>query len=280
MSDCPFDRLGPATPESPIVLAVPHAGRRYPDALIAALRVPLAAATALEDRLVDAVAIAARRRETLFVANRPRAWIDLNRAETERDPRIEEGFGAMALPFLSAKVRGGLGLIPRRVAAAGDLWARRLTAAEVHARIVSDHRPWHSAIGEELAATRARFGIAVLIDIHSMPPLREEGAAQLVIGDRFGRSASARLVARAEHAARSAGLRTALNTPYAGGHTLDRHGDPRHGVHAVQIEIDRSLYLDDRLAELGPGFERAAQALGAIIAAIADEAAPHALAAE
>ena len=124
--ECAFDRFGDDPPLSPIVLSVPHAGRDYPLALRAALRVPLAAATVLEDRYIDAVALAAHRDEALFVQRRARAWIDLNRSEQERDPAIDEGAAWTAMPHASAKLRGGLGLVPRRVAGAGELWRRRL----------------------------------------------------------------------------------------------------------------------------------------------------------
>lgn len=275
-----FVRHGPAEPLSPVVLSVPHAGRDYPPALVAALRVPLAALRPLEDRHADALALAARRDETLFVATRPRAWIDLNRAEHERDPRLDDGAWAHGAP-VSAKIRSGLGLVPRRVASAGDIWARRLGADEVQRRIHEDHRPWHAAITASLAAARARFGIAVLLDIHSMPPLGSpETAPRLVPGDRFGKSAAARFLGRIDGVARAHGVRTAANAPYSGGHMLERHGEPRRGVHAIQLEFDRSLYLDSALDQPGPGLDGAVRLLRDLIDAVADEALPGAIAAE
>lgn len=275
-----FDRYGPVSPESPVVLSVPHGGRDYPDALLACLRVPAIALRALEDRHADSLALAARRDETLFVATRARAWIDLNRAEHERDPQIDEGAHLIGRP-LSSKVRSGLGLVPRRVGTVGQLWRGRFAADDVAARIHADHRPYHLALGEALAAARARFGIAVLLDIHSMPPLgAPESAPRLVIGDRFGRSAAARFGARVEGVARRHGVAIAANTPYAGGHILERHGDPRRGVHALQLEFDRSLYLDAALDQLGAGAAPATALLRATIDALADEALPDALAAE
>ena len=275
-----FDRHGPVPPESPVVLSAPHGGRDYPESLIEALRVPPAALRALEDRHVDSLALGARRDETLFVATRARAWIDLNRAEHERDPQIDEGAHLLGRP-LSTKVRSGLGLVPRRVGTLGQLWRGRFAAEDVMARIHADHRPYHLALGEALAAARARFGIALLLDIHSMPPLgAPESAPRLVIGDRFGRSAAARFGARLEAVVRRHGIAVATNTPYAGGHILERHGDPRRGVHALQLELDRSLYLDSALDALGPGAEAVTALLRAIIDALADEALPGALAAE
>jgi N-formylglutamate amidohydrolase len=273
--------IGPADPETPLILSVPHAGRDYPPSLCAALGVPLAALRPLEDRHVDAVAMAARLEESMIIARRPRAWIDLNRSEDERDPSIEEAGVAQRLPHRSPRVRSGLGLVPRRAGGSGPIWRRRWLTAEIEARIEQDHRPYHRAVATLLARARQRFGIAVLIDLHSMPPLTPAGSApQLVIGDRFGRSAAPRLVARIEDAARSLGLRAAMNAPYAGGHLLERHAAPASGIHAIQIELDRSLYLDEGLDQPGPGLSRTAAALRDMLDAVLDDVMPQRLAAE
>ena len=275
-----FHRHGPEDPVSPVVLSVPHAGRDYPLQLRAALRVPLSALRPLEDRHVDSLALAARGGETLFIAERARAWIDLNRAEHERDPKLDDGASMKTQP-LSAKLRSGLGLVPRRVAAAGDIWRRRLSGEEVAARIHADHRPYHAALAAALTAARDRFGVAVLLDLHSMPALGPaDTAPRIVLGDRFGRSAGSRFLSRLEGVARAHGIACAVNAPYSGGHILDRHADPRMGVHAIQIEFDRALYLDEFLDQPGPGLRPVARALRAMIDAIADEALPGALAAE
>ncbi|MGR6329244.1 N-formylglutamate amidohydrolase [Sphingomonas sp. XXL09] len=268
--DASFDLLGTEPPASPVVLSVPHAGRAYPPALVAALRVPATALALLEDRHIDQVAAAARGVETMLVQRRPRAWIDLNRSEEERDAKVDEGVRPQGQPALSAKLRSGLGLIPRRAGAAGDLWRRRFTAAEVAARIAADHRPYHAMLAGRLAAARSHFGVAVLLDIHSMPSLGN--ATRIVIGDRFGKSAAPRFVARLEAEAMRVGLGVALNTPYAGGHILARHADPARGVHAIQIEFDRALYLDAALDELGSGFAQTVALLRRMIAAVEDEA--------
>jgi len=267
-----FDLLGPDAPASPVVLSVPHAGRAYPPELLAAIRVPAAALAVLEDRHVDAVALAARTAETTLIQHTPRAWIDLNRAEDERDPQVDDGARAHATPHRSAKVRSGLGLVPRRAGAAGDLWRRRFADAEVLGRIAAHHRPYHEALAAALAAAQARFGVAVLLDLHSMPPLPAPDPARVVIGDRFGRSAAARLVARVEAAASAHGLKAVLNAPYAGGHLIDRHARPARGVHAIQLELDRLLYLDSSLSGPGPGLARTAALVRAVLAGLADEA--------
>ena len=264
-----FDRLGPAAPASPVVVSVPHAGRDYPLALRAALRVPLSSLLPLEDRHIDRVALAARTTEIMFVQRLPRAWIDLNRGEEERDPRVDEGAPAALPPQQTAKLRSGLGLVPRRASGAGEIWRRRFPADDIAARIAHDHRPYHAALAETLAATRAVFGIAVLVDLHSMPPI---DGAQLVIGDRFGRSCGSRFVARIEAECGAIGLRSAINAPYAGGYILDRHGAPGRGIHAVQIELDRALYLDGRHEAPGPGVAHSVALVGRILAALEDEA--------
>jgi N-formylglutamate amidohydrolase len=268
-----------------VILSVPHAGRDYPAALIEAAAVPRARLETLEDRFADAlIADAVAAGATAFVARRARAWIDLNRDERELDPAMIDASAPLVHTIGSARVRGGLGLIPRRVTGGGDIYRRRLSATEVEARIVGDHRPWHAALSETLAAARARFGIAVLLDCHSMPPVARTGdePPRIVIGDRYGRSAASRLVDCVEASAGRAGLRHARNSPYAGGYALDRHGRPASAIHAIQIEIDRSLYLAHDLRAAGSGMPRIRAFLAGLFAALAEEALPPppALAAE
>lgn len=266
-----FDRFGANPPASPVVVSVPHAGRDYPLQLRAAAAVPVASMLALEDRHADTLALAAHGDETLFIQRRARAWIDLNRAEDERDPLIDDGARPIPAGAAAVKLRSGLGLIPRRAAPGVTLWRRRLTDDEVRQRIAEDHRPYHAALGEALMAARDRFGAALLIDLHSMPPLPGPLGAQVVLGDRFGRSAGARLVHRIEGEVTAAGVTAALNTPYSGGHILSRHGRPASGVHAIQVEIDRRLYLDAGLNMPGKALAATAAMLRRLIDAAADE---------
>lgn len=279
----PFDRFGGTIPASPVIVSVPHAGRDYPAALLAALRVPFVAVTVLEDRYVDAVALLAHKDETMLIQRRARAWIDLNRNEQERDPAIDEGARASGTPIASAKVRGGLGLIPRRVAGAGDLWRRRFGADDIATRITQDYRPYHAALTGALQAARARFGIAVLLDVHSMPSLGP-GGPRIVLGDRHGRSAGARFVDAIERTVRAAEIPCSRNTPYAGAHILDTQAQGGV-VHAIQIEFDRTLYLDPAGDLPGDGLHKTARLLRAMIETVEAEAsgritAPHAIAAE
>lgn len=246
-------------PMMPVLLSVPHAGRDYPAELLANLRVAAADLIRLEDRYADRLvqsAIAAG--YPVIVAQRARAWIDLNRAETDIDFGMLSDMRDHERPATpSAKARGGLGLFPRRLQACGELWQRPMTADDANRRIEHYHRPYHRAVSETLQAMRARFGIAVLIDVHSMPPLPAHinsgsvagGPPNLVVGDRFGRSAASIYAELAMARGKAAGMETALNSPYSGDYILQIHGNPRNGVHAVQLEIDRSHYLDSQLRE-------------------------------
>ena len=238
---------------APVLLSVPHAGRDYRPAHRARLRPPVERITALEDRLIDEVA----REQGIapaVIARLPRAWIDLNRHEAEIDPGLVEGAVASRL-MLTPKVRNGLGLVPRRLAGVGELWRGRLSLDEVEARIETAHRPYHAALKQHLAQALDRYGVAILIDLHSMPPLGRQGtepAPRVVLGNRFGHSAAAWVTACIGATCTRFGLSWRENSPYAGGHIVERHGAPARGVHAVQLEIDRSLYLESALDQCDP----------------------------
>lgn len=283
----PFFRVGPERPASPVVLSVPHAGRDYSAALLAASRLPRATLETLEDRLVDRLVWRATAAgATAFIARIPRAEVDLNRDEREIDPALV----APPLPsgsiVQSARTRGGIGLIPSRITGAGPIWHHRLAREELVRRIEQVHRPYHAALAAALDQARARFGTAVLLDCHSMPPRphgdRESAPATLVFGDRHGTTIAPDLLEAAVAAARTLGYRTACNAPYAGGYVASRHGRPERGIHALQIELDRSAYLDKELRSPGPGFDGACRLIAAIVEAIETRLldAPGAIAAE
>ena len=252
-TDPAFSILGPDRPQSPLLLAVPHAGRVYPPEITQQARVPMERLRALEDRHADRlVEQAVAEGATAIVAHVARAVIDLNRDPREIDPAMIDGAISADRLLLSGKVRAGLGLFPRRLPSCGELWRGRMPLDESERRIAYAHTPYHLAITERIEAIRAVFGVAVLIDCHSMPPLpvrQAGGAVRIVVGDRFGAGASAAVVDVAMAVIEGAGLRAARNHPYAGGYTIDRHGRPRRHIHAIQIEFDRSLYLDAALDE-------------------------------
>jgi N-formylglutamate amidohydrolase len=284
-ADPPFNHFGPADAMFPLVISVPHAGRCYPNAMQALARLPEIRLRPLEDRYADALATTAFASGIQgIVANTARAWIDLNRDVQECDPGlIDMPYGEA--PLVSAKVRGGLGLIPRRITGGGDIWRRRITAIDVADRIAQHHKPYHDALDERLSRAWARFGVAILLDIHSMPTIPENAngpSPQIVIGDSFGRTAHDRFTARAAAIAEQHGFITALNHPYAGGHILARHAQPQRGRHAIQIEVDRRLYLDSALDRPSERLESVQRFIAQIAFGLIDEALerPLAIAAE
>lgn len=282
-ADPPFFRIGPDKPASPVVLSVPHAGRDYSAALLRASRLPRHKLETLEDRLVDrlvwrATAIGA----AAIVARTPRAEIDLNRDEREIDPATVVPTPPARSILQSPRTRGGLGLIPTRISGSGAIWLHRIGQDELRRRIEHVHHAYHAALEQALEQARACFGVAILLDCHSMPPRSGQDEADLVFGDRHGTSIASEYLEAAIGAALGAGYTVARNNPYAGGYITARHGRPDRNVHALQVEIDRALYLAEDLREPGPGFDRAAALLGSIAGALAEAAtAPrHAIAAE
>ena len=238
-----------------MLLSVAHAGRAYPDWLAAQARGGRAALESLEDPWVDRLvepAIAAGIGAVIALA--PRAAIDCNRAHDDVDPAVVRDAG-FTRP--TARARGGLGIIPGRTAAQGHLWHRPIDRPELEARLAEAHRPFHDAIRAELHRLVERFASALLLDCHSMPS-PPGGGPDIVFGDRYGRTAAGWLTAEALRVARAAGFTAALNDPFAGGHTIERHGAPRRGVHALQVEIDRRCYLAADGRSTGPGFGRVA----------------------
>jgi N-formylglutamate amidohydrolase len=239
----------------PVLLSVPHSGRDYPDWLIAMASGGRSALVALEDPLVDRLAWRALTRGVgAVIARTPRAAIDCNRAEDEIDPAVIEGGRRLRL---SARARGGLGIVPARTPAHGFLWRRAITVRQLEDRLDQAHRPYHLAIKEQLGLLTDRFGCAILLDCHSMPP-PPAGIAPVVFGDCHGRTADAWVSHEAVRIASDLGFAAGLNDPFAGGHIIDRHSAPARGIHALQIEIDRRAYLDPGLGAPGPGFGRAA----------------------
>ncbi len=256
---------------APVVLSVPHAGREYPSGLAARLRVPMASIRPLEDRfadqLVDPVLTAG---VPTIIADVPRLMIDLNRAPDDLDPDFVRG-GHHRGAHISAKARAGLGLIPTRLWGVGALWRAPFDAEDVAERLRTVHTPYHEAVARALAQAKRRWTTALLIDLHSMPPLSVTDSPDIVIGDRFGSSAGVQITATAETTLTSLGFRVAINAPYAGGYIISRHADPRAHVHALQIEVDRRLYLDAALDQPGPGMKRMQYALARLIHALHEE---------
>lgn len=261
----------------PVLVAVPHAGRHYPEPLLAGMRDPERAGLRLEDRYADLLAlrIVEQTGAGLIVAHAPRAMIDLNRAPNEMDwEMLAEGRPAgQAHLRTGRRARGGLGLVPRRLPGMGEIWRGRLTRSDLDARISGVHAPYHGALAAELAELRQRWGSALLIDLHSMPPLAagKHGSAEFVLGDRFGSSCAGALCAAAFDHLASCGRRAAHNRPYAGGYILDRHAAPSQGLHGIQLEVCRASYLDEHLDEPGESFEELSAVLAGLVRRLAEE---------
>lgn len=256
--------LRPATGALPVLVSVPHAGRDYPPEVLALALHGLPSLRRLEDPLVDRlIGGAVDAGAGAAVALTPRAVVDCNRAEDEIDPTVVAVAKDSAL---SARARGGLGIVPGRIAGYGPLWRRPIAGDELENRLAQVHRPFHAAISGELARIHAAFGCALLIDCHSMPSVA--GVADVVIGDRHGRTAAPWIRSELVRLIAAAGLTAAVNDPFAGGHVVERHGSPARGIHAVQLEIGRALYLRPGEPALSDGAPRIRDLIAAIAASL------------
>ncbi|MEH6662558.1 MAG: N-formylglutamate amidohydrolase [Parasphingorhabdus sp.] len=236
----------------PVLVSVPHAGREYPPELLDNLNVPASHLLRLEDRYSDRLAASAIASGfPSIIARKPRAWVDLNRNRTEIDPDMVIGMDPSQTSQKSKKVRGGLGLLPRRLHGAGDLWRNKWSYQHVIERIEQDHEPYHAMVANLLDQIRSVFGCALLLDLHSMPSIFDENHNKIgfVLGDRFGRSCESRYVELAAGHFRMHGHLVQTNHPYSGSYILERHGRPSRNIHAFQLEVDRSLYLDQYMRE-------------------------------
>ena len=250
----PARLLGPAVPRHPVILSVPHAGRVWTDAMRARAAYSPDALRPLEDRHADAlVATAVEAGFTALVAQTPRAWVDLNRAPDDLDwPRL----AGEPARTVSARAAAGIGIVPDRMARLGSIWCERLSRVDVTERVRAVHAPFHDRLAALMDEAARRFGHVLLLDVHSMP--QQAGRRiDIALGTRRGRSVAGEWAARARGLLAAGGRRVAIDTPYAGAHIAERHGDPRRGRHVLQFEICRSLYLDGREDGTGPGLERA-----------------------
>ncbi len=259
------------------VFSSPHSGREYPAEMIARSRLNARQLRRSEDAFVDELFAAAPGfGAPLLRADAPRAWVDLNRGPEELDPALIEGVRAAGL---NPRLAAGLGVIPRVVAEGVAIYSGKITREEASARLNQCWRPYHDALDALLAEARDRAGIAVLIDCHSMPsdairnaPYVRGQRPEVVLGDRFGVSCAPWLTALAEQAFTDAGFRVIRNAPFAGGYITQRYGRPGRGVHALQIELDRALYLDEKRLEKSSRFASVQAALRPVVAALAGAA--------
>jgi N-formylglutamate amidohydrolase len=246
----PFDVLAPTEQSAPFVFCSPHSGRIYPAAFLAQSRLDPLSLRKSEDGYVDQLFEGVAELGAPLVSARfPRAFIDANREPFELDPTL---FVEPLPDFAnsqSARVVGGLGTIPRIVADGEDIYARRLHLRDAMARIDRLYKPFHAMLASLIENTRRRFGYAILIDCHSMPSTLlaqpEQSRPDFVIGDRYGASCDPRLVRCLRDALGGLGYDSQANRPYAGGFITEHYGRPGRGVHAIQLEINRGLYLDE-----------------------------------
>lgn len=257
-----FSVSGDSDGRWPLVMASPHSGRDYPAEFLAASRLSVPQLRRAEDPFVDELLDGVHGVPVLR-ARHGRAYLDLNRAADELDPAMIDGALGFT-PHVTDRVTAGLGVLPRIAAQGLDIYRRRIPAAEAEARLQRLHRPWHARIAELLARAQARHGYAILIDCHSMPQPAGVLPPQVVIGDRHGSSASPALVTLIERHFAAAGWRVGRNIPYAGGHTTAFHGAPAAGIHAVQVELDRSLYMDGQRLLRHDGLPRVAAHLAGL----------------
>lgn len=251
MTDPAFDLALPVRQLSCVIFASPHSGRDYPAVFLRDSLLDERAIRSSEDAFVDQLFDAAPDYGApLLSARVPRAYVDLNRGADELDPAVIAGVQRRGH---NPRVASGLGVIPRVVANGRQIHRGKLSRTEAQARLDRFWHPYHATLQRMLTDTRAQFGQAILVDCHSMPHEAIENMLggrgnrpEVVLGDRFGAAADGEVVDRIEAAFSAAGLRVARNAPFAGAYVAQAYGRPARGQHAVQIEIDRSIYMDER----------------------------------
>ena len=270
--DPPFEVVEPAALTCPLVFSSPHSGSVYPRRFLDGARLDASALRRSEDAFVDELfAGVTTLGAPLLRARFPRAYLDLNREAYELDPRMFEGRLPGFANTRSVRVAGGLGTIARVVGESQEIYAGKLSVTEALARIERLYKPYHARLRELLDRAQSKFGMAILVDCHSMPsmPSGALGAdkrvvTDFVVGDRYGTSAAVELVQVLERAMRERGFVVQRNKPYAGGYITEHYGTPPAGVHAIQIEVNRAIYMDEGRLERGPRFAQMAADIVAI----------------
>jgi N-formylglutamate amidohydrolase len=267
--DPPFDVLEPVVPTSPLVFSSPHSGAVYPSRFLAAAKLDATTLRRSEDAYVDELfAGVVGHGAPLIRARFPRAYLDLNREPYELDPRMFDGRLPVFANTRSVRVAGGLGTIARVVGDSQEIYGEKLKLEEALARIDKLYKPYHRSLRLLLERAQQVFGLAVLVDCHSMPsvssvPLPENVTdrkikADFVLGDRYGTSCETAMVDTVEYELRRLGYKVMRNKPYAGGFITEHYGDPANQFHALQIEVNRGLYMDERTMDKAPRFAQIA----------------------
>jgi len=272
-ADTPFDVLNPSRQTVPFVFASPHSGRVYPDAFIAAARLDPVTLRRSEDAFLDELFAAAPYFcAPLLRAHFPRAYVDPNREAFELDPAMFQDRLPSHCNTTSPRVKAGLGTVARVVTSGEEIYRGKLSYADALDRIERLYKPYHAELARLIAETRRRFGTCVLIDCHSMPsiggPMDQDPGLRrvdMVLGDAHGTSCAPAVTETAERILTSLGFAVARNLPYAGGYTTRHYGQPHEGVHALQVEINRALYMDERAVARGPGLPALAETLARFV---------------
>ena len=256
-----LDRRFPSRHAVPLVIASPHSGADYPDDLLASSRLDPLTLRRSEDSFVDEIfAAAPELGAPLLAARFPRAYLDVNREAWELDPTMFSDVLPSFVNTRSPRVRMGLGTIARVVASGEEIYARKLRFAEARERVDRLYHPYHHALRQLVDQTEAGFGGYLLLDCHSMPSAASavggQDAADIVLGDCHGAACAPRIVEAARAFLAQRNFAVVLNAPYAGGFTTGHYGNPRQARHALQIEINRALYMDERSYRRKPGFDR------------------------
>jgi N-formylglutamate amidohydrolase len=275
----PFELADPDEITSPLVFSSPHSGSVYPASFIEKARLDESTLRRSEDAHVEALfASASCVGAPLLYARFPRAYLDLNREPYELDQRMFEERLPEFVNTRSLRVAAGLGTIPRVVADAREIYAAKLTVEDAFQRIESLYKPYHRVLRCLMERALRRFGVAVLVDCHSMPTHvpRETAPARskrpnvdFVIGDRFGQSCSPQIVEAIEQALQQLGYKVQRNRPYAGGYITESYGKPASGWHAVQIEVARRLYMNESTLERNEKFDSVVEHLGEVVRLLA-----------
>jgi N-formylglutamate amidohydrolase len=265
----------PATRRSCAMFSSPHSGADYGEAFIGATLLGPVQIRSSEDAFVDELfAAAPAAGAPLLAARVPRACIDLNRAPDDLDPALITG---TTRRYLNARIAAGLGVIPRVVAEGRPIIEGKLSLAEAERRITDYWHPYHAQLRSLLAAARAEFGMAILFDCHSMPhdalnasPAIWGRRPNVILGDRFGAACGRWLIDAATDLFSAAGFTVARNAPFAGGYITQTYGQPQKGVQALQIEIDRGLYMDEvKIQRLG-AFDDIVERVGTVVSGLAE----------
>lgn len=269
-----FDIEEPWISAGPVVCNSPHSGSQYPAGFLRQSRLDLDTLRRSEDTFVDELfADAPAAGVPLMRAHFPRAYLDVNREPYELDPRMFEGRLPAFANTRSLRVAGGLGTVARVVGDAREIYPRRIPVTEALARIEQFYKPYHRTLRRLVGRAQKAHGFALLLDCHSMPSSAggrdERPRADFVLGDRYGTSCEAAITDLIERTLRARGYTVLRNKPYAGGFITEHYGDPGAGLHALQIEVNRALYMDEQCYEKTSGFEPLRADLRATVEAVA-----------